>query len=347
MKTTALFTFLFLAVGMAEASSQHHRLGISRISNAHHGRNVARHDTSSELTRRADAPKKRCKPKPKATSSSAPPAPTTTTAAPAPAETPNEAIVKPNTAKTETKNTDPPKDTPKQENNSSPAPSVGGLLTIGSACGASGATDKVTATSGPNGNIDFFNCGVEGSGWNPPHVTVQDLKVKDLGEVLNDPNSPFKPCAPFIDMFYKYAAENGIPPILIAATAMQESTCNPHSVGGGGEQGLMQITKEKCGGAPGGNCQDPDFNIRVGAGFLANTIKNAGGNVIQAVAQYNGWFPGMNIGQATAARNSACCLCQNNLDYLQQYFNGWCQGISPYQNHIGKYFNLDVCPGRS
>lgn len=37
---------------------------------------------------------------------------------------------------------------------------------------------------------------------------------------------------------------------------MQESSCNPHTVGGGGEQGLMQITRDKCGGAPGGNCQD-------------------------------------------------------------------------------------------
>lgn len=77
------------------------------------------------------------------TSTSAPPAPTSTPA-PAPAETPIQAIAKPNNAKAETKN-DKPKDTPKQEeapkeNNSAPAPSVGGLLTIGSACGASGAT---------------------------------------------------------------------------------------------------------------------------------------------------------------------------------------------------------------
>ncbi len=47
-----------------------------------------------------------------------------------------------------------------------------------------------------------------------------------------------------------------VPPIIIASIAMQESSCNPHTVGGGGEQGLMQITKDKCGGAPGGNCQD-------------------------------------------------------------------------------------------
>jgi len=44
--------------------------------------------------------------------------------------------------------------------------------------------------------------------------------------------------------------------MILAAIAMQESGCNPNTVGGGGEQGLMQITKDKCGGAPGGNCKD-------------------------------------------------------------------------------------------
>lgn len=44
---------------------------------------------------------------------------------------------------------------------------------------------------------------------------------------------------------------------------MQESSCNPDTVGGAGEQGLMQITVDKCGGAPGSNCRDP-----VGASML-------------------------------------------------------------------------------
>ena len=61
MKTSALLTLLVLAVGAAEASSNH-RLGISRISNAHHGRNIARNEAASELTRRADGSRKRCKP---------------------------------------------------------------------------------------------------------------------------------------------------------------------------------------------------------------------------------------------------------------------------------------------
>lgn len=47
-----------------------------------------------------------------------------------------------------------------------------------------------------------------------------------------------------------------VPPILLASIALQESSCNPSTVGGNGEQGLMQLTRDKCGGAPGGNCQD-------------------------------------------------------------------------------------------
>ena len=46
-----------------------------------------------------------------------------------------------------------------------------------------------------------------------------------------------------------------VPPIFLSAFAMQESSCNPATIGGAGELGLMQITKDKCGGAPGGNCR--------------------------------------------------------------------------------------------
>jgi hypothetical protein len=47
-----------------------------------------------------------------------------------------------------------------------------------------------------------------------------------------------------------------VPPIILASFAMQESSCNPSAVGGAGEQGLMQITRDKCKGAPNGNCKD-------------------------------------------------------------------------------------------
>lgn len=46
-----------------------------------------------------------------------------------------------------------------------------------------------------------------------------------------------------------------VPPIFLAAFAMQESSCKADVKGdNGGAWGLMQITQDKCGGAPGGNC---------------------------------------------------------------------------------------------
>jgi len=213
-------------------------------------------------------------------------------------------------------------------------------------CGNSGATTKTTGTTGPNGSLDWMNCGIEGSGWNPPYVQVKDLKVVDLNDALKDFNSPFSACAKFTSYFYQYAGEFGLEPIMLAAFAMQESSCNPETVGGGGEQGLMQITQEKCVGAPGNNCRDPNFNIKTGAKYFAQTLSDAGGNVFMAVGEYNGWYKGLTKGAATAARWSDCCTCQNNLDYLHQYFNGWLQNINAYYDHLGKYFNLDVCPDK-
>lgn len=89
-----------------------------------------------------------------------------------------------------------------------------------------------------------------------PVISLGELKYADLGEVIGQGNSPFQPCAPYIDQFYQVAQQYGIPPILIASIAMQESTCNPSVTGGGGEQGMFQISQDKCGGAPGGNCKD-------------------------------------------------------------------------------------------
>lgn len=45
-------------------------------------------------------------------------------------------------------------------------------------------------------------------------------------------------------------------PIMMVSFALQESSCNPETVGGAGEQGLLQLTKDKCIDAPNGNCRD-------------------------------------------------------------------------------------------
>lgn len=231
----------------------------------------------------------------------------------------------------------------KPADNHSGGGSSGGILTGNSKCGSSHATATTTKTSGPNGSIDFLNCGINAGGWTPPSIHINDVIVKPLSEAIKSPGSPFRACAPFVSLFNKYGGQFGIPPIFLASFAMQESSCKPETVGGAGEQGLMQITKEKCGGAPGGNCRDPDFNIRTGAKFFANTLAANNGDVLQSIGNYNGWFRGLTVEKATAARHTGCCRCQQNLDYLHQFLNGWCQNINAYNDRLGKYFNLDVC----
>ncbi|KIL65975.1 glycoside hydrolase family 23 protein [Amanita muscaria Koide BX008] len=237
--------------------------------------------------------------------------------------------------------------------NASPAPThnnnaqnTGGIIHVSSSsCGPTGATAKTSATTGPNGSIDWLNCGINGGGWSPPYVRATDVVAQDLNAALSSPNSAFKACAPYVYLFQKYGNMFNIPPIMLASFAMQESTCNPHAVGGAGEQGLMQISRDKCGGAPGGNCQDPDYNVHTGAQFFSQTLNDNGGNLLLAIGTYNGWYNGLTFGEATAAAKTNCCPCQNNLDYLHQFLNGWMQNIDARDTTppLGKYFNLNVC----
>ncbi|KAF8210493.1 glycoside hydrolase family 23 protein, partial [Mycena galopus ATCC 62051] len=203
-----------------------------------------------------------------------------------------------------------------------------------------------TATTGPNGAIGWLNCGITGNGWNPPNVQVSDLIVMDLNEALAASGTPFKACAAYTNYFYQFASEYNLEPIMLAATAMQESSCDASTVGGGGEQGLMQISQDKCGGAPDGNCKDPAFNIKTGAAYMATTLAANNGNILETIGNYNGWYKGLTKAEATAAATSSCCTCQNNLDYLMQFFNGWLQNIDAYEANLGEYFNLNVCPGK-
>ncbi|EEB97355.1 hypothetical protein MPER_03341, partial [Moniliophthora perniciosa FA553] len=153
-----------------------------------------------------------------------------------------------------------------QQNSGPVAGSAAGLLSVHSECGDIGATSDITHITGPNGNLYWLNCGLEEG-----------------------------------DLFYKHGNENGIPPIVLASfLAMQESTCNPSTVGGGGEVGLMQLTHEKCEGAS--DCFNPKL------------LDSNGGNVLQSLGAFNGWYPGMTKDAATSARYGPRCRCQQNLD---------------------------------
>lgn len=194
-------------------------------------------------------------------------------------------------------------------------------------CGKSGATEKTTKTSGPNGDQYFLNCGLYDGGWTPPDITIDMIKAIPLDEAINDPNSPFKPCAPYVDIFDREAANTGLPPILIASIAMQESTCNPNVRGGGGEYGMMQITQDKC--TEGIDCLDVSYNIKTGAAYLKSRLDANNGNVLLMLGEYNGWSAGLTVAKATAVKGS-CCKCQNNLNYMQQMLNGWFQNLAGY-----------------
>lgn len=148
----------------------------------------------------------------------------------------------------------------------SPAALGGGLFTfVSSNCGPSGAT-----TEHPNGSEEFLACGISKSnpsgGWTPPNgVLLSDMRYVTLEQALAG-NQDFSPCEQFFPIFQKYGDANGIPPIVLAAFAMQESTCNPNASGdNGGAFGLMQITQDKCGGRSGADCAAPDYNVATAA----------------------------------------------------------------------------------
>ncbi|PPQ77198.1 hypothetical protein CVT25_011044 [Psilocybe cyanescens] len=310
---------LFLSIIVADASLGHENPGLS----ARHNR-LAHRDTGLEA--RATAGSRRCPNRSQKV---------TTPVAP------NFAAAK-NLTSTTNKAASTPAPAP-----APPAPVVpAGVINVVSHCGAIGATQQTTALTGPNGRLDWLMCGFETpGGWQPPYVRIQDLITHSLSSALQSPNSPFKACNPYLHIFEKYGQQFGIPAIIMASFSMQESGCNPNTVGGGGEQGMMQITTDKCGGAPGGNCKDPDFNIRTATKFFADTLASNGGNILTSIGAYNGFYVGLTKEKAFAARWSACCRCQNNGDYLHQFVNGWLQNINAYGPiKLGKYFNLDVCP---
>lgn len=338
----ARFLLLVAAVGFVQASlhnSHNARSNHARIGRRNPHPLVPDHQLRDIESphRRADRPTGRCKAK-KASTTSSSAHPTESTLAPV---ANNAKVEAPAPAKPSSQSKPAPSPEPKKD--SSPAPGPGLMRVVSQQCGQSRATAETSKTCGPNGDIEWLNCGVTGGGWNPPNVGVNDLVVKDLRSVLGQPNNIFKNCAPYVDLFEEFSSQYNVPTILVASIAMQESSCNPNTVGGAGEQGLMQITRDKCQGRDDAGCREPRFNIQQGVSYFSKTLAECGGNVLETIGRYNGWSPKMTYGSATAAAHTSCCRCQNNLDYVHQTLNAWAQGIDPYANHIGKYFNLDVC----
>jgi len=136
------------------------------------------------------------------------------------------------------------------------------------------------------------------------------------------------------------------PAILLAAIAMQESSCSFDITGPNGEQGLMHdSTPDKCQKRV---ClcrlQGAAYNINAGAKYLRNTLNDVGGTYPRPLALTTAGkrHDLLRLLPAHAPTATACPL-KNNLDYLHQTFNGWMQGINPKGSRQGVFFNLKDC----
>lgn len=259
--------------------------------------------------------------------------PTATESAPA-ETTPVDSSSSDSSAPTDSSSTETPSST-----ESSPQPTATGhsgvIQAYSEQCGSPNGTEQPTATGGPNGDENWLNCGVDGNGWSPPPVTLQNLVYMDLATVLQNDGNPFAPCSPYLSMFETMASETGVPTIFLASIALQESSCQPGVTGGAGEIGMMQITSEKC-PTDGSDCYDAMTNIRIGAQYFKTVLDNNNGNLAATMGEYNGWYQGLTT---TLANNYATCAQHNNLDYLQNVFNGYLQGVNPSDLGMGIYHN--------
>ncbi|KAI5450687.1 hypothetical protein NCC49_002698 [Naganishia albida] len=190
------------------------------------------------------------------------------------------------------------------------------LLSIpDSPCGPSDATHEF-----PNGSEDWINCNMKGSGWTPPHVTVEQLRVGDATAL----KSQYPACSQdLLDIMSQVSHETSIPAQLLLSIAIRESACNVNARGGGGEVGLMQVAANRCPNGDIGSCHQPYNNIRLGADILREKLASADNNILQALGMYNGWMPGMTFDEA---HNSAQCSHNRNRDYVHSIVNGFMQG---------------------
>ncbi|KAF8316290.1 hypothetical protein DL93DRAFT_2166152 [Clavulina sp. PMI_390] len=227
-------------------------------------------------------------------------------------------------------------------------PTASGVIKVTSSeCPNTGATVQLTTSSGPNGSEDWLNCGITSSGgWNPPPIHISDLIYTDLNTALQSSSSPFQACKPYLSYFNSAASTYNIPSVILASIAMEESSCNPNAVGGAGEQGMMQITCDKCpNGQCGAACRDISYNVNKGAEYFVSVLNSAGGNVPMALGEYNGWYQGLTVAAAEAAANRGEPCQQNNLDYIHQQLNGWLQNVDPRARGMGTYNNMKSCSG--
>lgn len=105
-----------------------------------------------------------------------------------------------------------------------------------------------------------------------------------LEDALKMENTPYKPCESYVDKFNQYGQQYGLPPVMLAAFAMQESTCNNNIYDPAGTIGMFQLAPENC--PDGVDCSDLDNNIKYACELIVQYLKDAGENVLGMVGNY-------------------------------------------------------------
>jgi len=179
--------------------------------------------------------------------------------------------------------------------------------------------------TGPNGKQDWFNCGLNDGGWTPPMIKLEQLVFMPLADALKLKNNQFSGCESLLSIFQEVSQSTGVPDIMLASIAMQESSCNPKSYSAG-STGLFQLSSDLC--SPYSDCYDPKSNTEGGANYINTLLKQFNGNIAEVMGNYNGWYAGI---KPSDVQNMPCAERQN-WNYLQNIFNGFMQGVDGYSN---------------
>jgi hypothetical protein len=96
-----------------------------------------------------------------------------------------------------------------------------------------------------------------------------------------------------------WAAERELDPDLVAAVVRQESLGQSSAEGPYGSVGLMMVLPAEVSGMPwrptAEELKQPNVNVRWGTGILAEVIRETGGDLVRALAAYNGGWEQVHI----------------------------------------------------
>lgn len=101
-----------------------------------------------------------------------------------------------------------------------------------------------------------------------------------------------------LQIVYRESSRHGLDADLVLAVMQVESAFDRFAISRVGAQGLMQVMpfwREEI-GRPRDNLTDVETNVRYGTTILAHYLERAGGDLVDALARYNGsrgrlWYP--------------------------------------------------------